>query len=174
MGDWLDNAALSFVKESAARTTVMGTKAQKSGFGSSMSRMGSPRGIAPTPRPVRNPQTRATPAPPKPTPPRVASAVTLPRSMNVPAPPKLVTSSVAQAFFKGVMGTPKFLWRATPGTAKAGVGLGLAGFGTYKAGKGLAGHFRGVQAARRANLPQVRRQQQLYDTLRYGATRSPQ
>lgn len=172
MSDWLDTAALEFVKQSAARTTVMGSQPQKSGFGSTMSRMGSPGGIAPSPRPVRNPQTRATPKPPSPMMPRTGKAVTLPRSMPMPAPPKLKTSSVASAFFRGVKGLPGFLFRATPTPVKVVGGLSLAGAGAGVAGSKVVRHTRGVQADRLAKLPSVRQKQELYDTFRYGAPRA--
>lgn len=172
MSDWLDTAALEFVKQSATRTTVMGSQPQKSGFGSTMSRMGSPGGIAPSSRPVRNPQTRATPKPPSPAMPRVDKAVTLPKSMPMPAPPKLVTSSVASAFFRGVKGVPRFLFKATPAPVKVVGGLGLAGAGTYVAGSKALEHVQGAQADRLANLPSARQKRELYNTFRYGAPRT--
>lgn len=172
MSDWLDTAALEFVKQSAARTTVMGSQPQKSGFGSTMSRMGSPGGIAPTSRPVRNPQTRATPKPPSPMMPRIGKAVTLPRSMSVPAPPKLKTSSVASAFAQGLRGIPRFLSRTIPTPVKVVGGLGLAGAGAGVAGSQALKHVRGVQAGRLAKLPSARRKQELYNTFRYGAPRT--
>ena len=179
MSDWLDHFAEAFVKQSNARTTVMGSRAEKAGMGSAMARSSGPKGIAPTPKPVRNPQTRATPRAPRAQAPSVSSAVTLPKSFPAPKPPQLKVSSVAAlkaavkpvaaAFFRGVKGIPGAAWRVTPKSVKVLGGAGLGGVGAYKAGKGLYGHFSEESRQRQARHPARVRQQQLSNTFRYGS-----
>lgn len=176
MSDWLDTAALEFVKQSTRaptpRTQGMNMRPERSGFGSNMSRMGNPSGIAPTSRPVRNPQTRATPRPPSPATPRIGKPVALPKSMPVPAPGRLVTSSVAGAFFRGVKNFPRAVFHATPMPVKVVGGLGLAGTAAYGVGAKVIPHIQGVQQDRLAATPARRQRQELYNTFRYGAPRT--
>jgi hypothetical protein len=175
MSDWLDHFAEAFVKQSNARTTVMGSRAEKAGMGSAMARSSGPTGIAPTPKPVRNPQTRATTTAPKAQPPSISSAVTLPKSFPAPKPPQLKVSFAAAAkpvmaaFFRGVRGIPGAAWRVTPKSVKVLGGAGLGGVGAYKAGKGLYGHFSEESQQRQARQPARVRQQQLSNTFRYGS-----
>lgn len=179
MSDWLDHFADSFVKQSAARTTVMGAQTSKSGFGSNISRSSGPNGIAPSPRPVRNPQMRATPKAPKPIAPSISSSVSLPKSFPSPKPPNIKVSfvgalraaarPVASAFFKGVRRAPVAAWRMTPTSVKT---LGLGGLGAYGAIKGgtkAHQHFYNVKRERREQNPALVRQRQLASTYRYGS-----
>jgi hypothetical protein len=172
MSDWLDHFAEAFVKQSNPRAEGFAAAPEKSGIGSAISRSSGPKGIAPTPKPVRNPQTRATPRAPKAQPPSFPTSVDLPKSFSTPAPPKIVLNSakpVVAAFFKGVRAIPSAAWRFTPKGVKTVGAVGLGGVGAYKVGKGLYGHFSEEEERRFAQHPSLERQRRLANTYRYGS-----